>query len=204
MAYTSFFRDDEILEAAVQTLAERHVPGRPVLVWDAGCASGEEPYSLAMMLSRRLGAFFFRQVQILATDREESAFPQFEAKIRAGVYPASDLQWIPETFRAEFVEPLPDGSGRMHEELRRAIAYRQHDLLSLEPPVQGAALVVCKNVILHLPSHRRDQVVAMFHTALEPGGLLALDRHQELPEGCDGLFRQVRPDLALFQKVEAP
>lgn len=201
MAYTSFFRDDEILDAAVQALAQTHTPGRPLQVWDAGCASGEEPYTLAMMMARRLGPFFFRQVRILATDREESHFPQFEAKIREGVYPAADLQWIPEEFRAEFVEPLPDGSGRMHEELRRAIDYLQHDLLTLEAPVRDASLVVCKNVILHIPAHRRTEVVAMFNESLLPGGLLALDRHQELPEGCREAFQPVAGDLALFRKV---
>lgn len=201
MAYTSFFRDDEILDAAVQALAKAYTPGRSLQVWDAGCASGEEPYTLAMMLSRRLGPFFFRQVRILATDREESDYPQFEAKIRQGIYPATDLQWIPNSFRAEFVDPLPDGSGRMHEELRGAVDYLQHDLLSLEAPIQGASLVVCKNVILHLPAHRRAAVVDMFNQTLIPGGLLALDRHQELPEPCRDSFEPVHPDLALFRKV---
>lgn len=201
MAYTSFFRDQEILEPAVNELAKAYQPGRPLHVWDAGCASGEEPYTLAMMLSRRMGPFFFRQVHILATDREESPFPQFEEKIRQGIYPEADLQWIPADFRKAFVVAMADGQGQMHEDLRQAIEYRQHDLLSLAPPIAGVSLVVCKNVILHLPAHLRGQVVDMFHTALLPNGLLALDRHQDLPEENRSGFERVSEDLSLFRKL---
>lgn len=204
VAYTSFFRDADALKAIADFAMPELAHRRQIRIWDAGCASGEEPYTVAILFASRLGPFMFRNLDILATDHEESSFPQFEEKIRRACYSRKDIFWVPPELRENYF--LPTGDPELFcltDDIREKVRYMRHDLLSLVPPETGQSLIVCKNVIMHFPPAGQEAVLGMFHASLESGGYLALDGYQAMPEACGGLFARVAPGFPLYRKVEA-
>lgn len=201
MAYTSFFRDAEVLGAIGSIVVPWASAQQEIKIWDAGCATGEEAYSIAMIFAERLDPFTIRNLRILATDREESSFPQFEAKIVRGQYHRQDLIWVPETLRSTYFSPTQVlDQFEAVAILRDCIHYQRHDLLTLEPVDTGFALVVCKNVLMHCPEPKQHLVIDMFWRALRPGGYLAFDCFQALPAQNQHQFEQAERGVQLFRK----
>ncbi len=162
---------------------------------------GPEPYSLAIVLAESMGHFAFRNVHIEATDYEEQE--NFGKIIEMGVYPADQVQRIPpEIFSKYFVPAEQEGQFRIIDSIRQSIHFQKHDLLSLKPIGEGFHLIVCKNVLLHFQPAERTKVIRMFHSALAPGGYLATERTQEMPEELSGHFHQISPEGQLFEKME--
>jgi chemotaxis protein methyltransferase CheR len=203
MAFTFFFRDLHVLELA----ADYTVPalsGRSYgKVWDAGCAMGPEPYSLAMVFAERMGQFAFHNFRLNATDLDSCG--QFGPTIVKGIYPDSELERIPEPYRSKYFEPTDQqGFSKVVEGIRSRIRFEQHDLLSLRPIGESFSLIICKNVLLHFPAEARTQVIRMFHGALAPGGYLAMEQTQPMPECLSAHFERVVCNAQLFRKVSAP
>ena len=199
MAFTFFFRDTQTLEMIAQYALPTLKQNRYIRVWDAGCAMGPEPYSLAIIFRENMGHFLFRNVQIHATDIDES---NFEAIITRGVYSEQELGRIPRDIFARYF--TPDGAPgyfQIAEELRQAVRFRRHDLLSLQPTREDFGLIVCKNVLLHFTAEQRVQVIKMFHRALSDGGYLVMEQTQKLPSEVSPHFRQVTEAAQLYQKV---
>lgn len=201
MAFTFFFRDLHVL----RLLAEHLVPsvmGRSyVRVWDAGCAMGPEPYSLAIVLAERMGQFAFNNLRIHATDIDECG--TFGNTIVESVYPVAELERIPEDLRERYFEPSGPGTARLISRIRNAVRFERHDLLSLRPVATGFSMVMCKNVLLHFSAQQRIEVIRMFYQALASGGLLVMEQTQKLPEELAGCFERVAHDGQLFRKIEA-
>ena len=201
MAYTSFFRDADALAGISDVVIPALAHWRSIRVWDAGCATGEEPYTLAMVFAARLRPFPFRNLDILATDYEESSFPQFAAQIAAARYSRKDIFWVPEPFREAYLVPTGDPEQfEVAAEVREKVRYIQHDLLTLEPPETGQSLIVCKNVLMHFSPEDQVRVLEMFHRCLAPGGYLAMDGNQALPAVFAGRFLAIGPGVPVFQK----
>lgn len=198
MAFTFFFRDMHTLK-----LIEEHV--FPALktrmyldIWDAGCAHGPEPYSMAILLHENMGEFMFRNVRIYATDIHR----QFGDVIGRGVYPEEQIKRIPPDKRRQYFSPADEpGHFLIAEPIRKAVTFQHHDLTSCSPIKSGFGLVVCKNVLLHLTPEQRVNVIRMFHSALSPGGYLATEQTQKMPDELRGMFRQVTKDAQVFQKT---
>ena len=200
MAFTFFFRDLTPLTYAVKHLVENAMGRSRVRVWDAGCAMGQEPYTLAILLAESMGAFAYRNLEIFATDYDQPLLKTLEA----GVYAGDELQRIPRELFDKYFEPAgANGHFRVVERVRDRVQTRHHDLLSLAPVRDGFSLVVCKNVLLHFQHSERVEVIRMFHRALEFGGLLVMEHTQKLPSEAAHLFTQIVPDAQLFRKIEA-
>lgn len=206
MAYTSFFRDADVLDAIGSMVVPWASAFPDIRIWDAGCATGEEPYSVAMIFAERLDPFTIRNLRIYATDREESDFPQFASRIAGGRYHRTDLVWVPEQMRSTYFRATGEADlFEVVDSLKNCVRYQRHDLLTLEPIDDGFSLVVCKNVLMHCPKDQQGAVVDMFFQALRPGGFLALDRFQALPEENRHQFEQALPGVQLFRKrAETP
>jgi chemotaxis protein methyltransferase CheR len=202
VAFTFFFRDQHVLDSIVEHVVPS-VLGRSVIrVWDAGCASGEEAYSVAMMLFENLWPFASGNLRIDATDIEENS--QFAKTIATGIYASELLKGSPhQELLAKYSGPAErPGYVEFDSALRNCISYQRHDLLSLRPIGNNFSLVVCKNVLLHVTYEQRVGIIKMFHEALSAGGYLALDELQELPEEVAPLFVRVLADGKLCRKVE--
>lgn len=197
MAFTFFFRDAQTL----QTLVEAAVPALRgqafIRIWDAGCAHGPEPFTLAMMLRERMSDFLFHNVTIHATDVD----PSFAASLASGVFAEQEVRRMPRGLLARYFEPGPSpGTFRVVEEVRRRVTFERHDLLSLVPVRHELSMIVCKNVLLHFEEPDRVDVLRMFHAALRADGLLAMEHTQKLPEELAGHFHPLAPHVQVYRK----
>jgi len=203
MAFTYFFRDKLTLELVIRHILPTLRTQRYINIWDAGCAHGPEPYSLAIMLRESMSRMLFRNVRIYATDIDTC--DQFGRIITEGIYPEGEIKRMPRQIREKyFVETDPPGGHRLVDEIRARVSFVKHDLLSLEPVRTGFSLIVCKNVLLHFNAQQRVNVIRMFHSALRDGGFLVTEQTQKLPrENKDG-FEPIITAGQIFKKVEFP
>jgi chemotaxis protein methyltransferase CheR len=202
VAYTSFFRDADALKAIADLVIPELSQSREIRVWDAGCATGEEPYTLAILFASRMGPFAFRNLDILATDHEESSFPQFAERIRDARYSRNDVFWVPQALRELYFVPTEDPEAfRLTQEIRERVRFRKHDLLSCVAPETGQSLIVCKNVLMHFSEEQREGVLEMYYESLEPRGFLVLDGNQALPPSFRGRFGRVEEGLPLYRRA---
>lgn len=176
---TSFFRDPEAFTVLATTvlpaLLEQKRAGEVVRVWVAGCSSGEEAYSLGMVLHEAL-----RQVgkpctiQIFATDLDDQAI----AVARRGLYPAGIAADVtPERLQRYFTHE--EGAYRISKELRDLVVFARHDLL-LDPPFTRLDLLSCRNLLIYLELHAQQRLLRVFHYALRAGGVLFLGASETL------------------------
>ena len=199
MAFTFFFRDSETLELAIED-ALPSLRGRAFIhIWDAGCADGPEPYTLAILLRERMSEYVFRNVQIHATDLDSS----FAKMVTSGTFADQEVKRVPaEIFQKYFRPASQPGFVEVVPEIRTKVTFLQRDLLSLRPVREGLSVIVCKNVLLHFDEAQRINVLQMFHQALQPGGTLVMDRTQKLPTALADRFQQVAPYDQVFRKLD--
>ena len=201
MAFTFFFRDQQVLERVVEHVLPGLAGRSHPRLWDAGVAMGQEPYTLSIMFAERMGRFAFQNLRIEATDVENTG--HFARMIEAGLYPREELSRLPEGILEKYFEPNGQpGFFRVIDSIRRPVVFQQHDLLSFEEIGHGYSLVLCKNVLLHFQAIERVEVLRMFHRALAPRGILATEQTQEMPPELASLFQRVVPGAPLYRKVE--
>lgn len=176
---TAFFRDPEAWghlshEVIPALLAERG-PDDPIRVWSAGCASGEEAYSLAMTLAEALGPERFRQrVKIYATDVDDEAL----AQARHASYAERDLQSLPAEFATRYFEHQ-NGRYSFRKDLRRSVIFGRNDLVQ-DAPISRIDLLVCRNTLMYFNQETQSRILGRFHFALVPKGVLFLGKAEML------------------------
>jgi len=200
MAFTYFFRDAQTLELLIDRALPTLSGQAFIRIWDAGCAHGAEPYTLAMLLRERMSDYVFRNVRIHATDVD----PQFGPQIASGIFAEQEVKRIPYPIRYRYFQ-VTDQRGQVQvvDELRAKVSFAHHDLLSLAPPREDFSLIVCKNVLLHFDEVERRQVLRMFHRAMRPGGLLATEHTQKMPESLDSLFEPISSYAQIYRRLDA-
>ena len=174
MAFTYFFRDQQTLDLVQEHVIPVMKTGHYMRIWDAGCAMGPEPYSLAIMIKENMGSFLFRNVRILATDIDNSNL--FGKIMQEGIYSKEETGIIPVTIFTKYFSPIENKPEHfiISEEIRRSVEYLRHDLLSFQAPRSGFYLIVCKNVLLHFKEEDQAGVIEIFHGALDSGCCLAI------------------------------
>lgn len=199
ISVTNFFRDAK----AFSGLEERIVPAifagktseDQVRIWVAGCATGEEAYSIAMLCAEQVATIFDApKVQIFASDIDEAAI----ATAREGLYTLNDAADVsPERLRRFFNR---DGDGyRVRREIREMILFAHHNFLK-DPPFSKLDLVTCRNVLIYLNSTAQDRVLQTFHFALKLKGYLFLGSSESV-NGTD-LYTVNSRDHHIFQARE--
>ncbi len=199
---TAFWRDAESWAYLAQEIVPRIVRAKGqnelLRVWSVGCASGEEAYTLAIILAEALGDKAFRdRVKIYATDVDEEALGQ----ARHAGYSADDLQGIPEARRDQYFE---QGSGRFafRNDLRRSVIFGRHDLIQ-DAPIGRLDLLVCRNTLMYFNAETQARILARFHFALNDDGYLFLGKAEMLlTHGA--LFAPVELRHRVFQKAPRP
>lgn len=197
MAFSFFFRDVPALEAAAQAMVEETQGQTRVRVWVAGCAMGQEVYTLAILLAEKMNYFAFQNLTIFASDIEKD----FGRIIELGEYEWGDIERIPDNYREKYFSPTGrPGVFVVSSSLRSRVTFVHHDLLTLKPVCEGASLIVCKNVLLHFQPHERIDVFRMFHRSLAEGGVLANENTQKLPDEVGHLFGQISNQSQVYRK----
>lgn len=200
MAFTYFFRDRQTLDMIQKHVVPELISRRFIHIWDAGCAMGPEPYSLAITLRENMGRMIFRNVTIHATDIDNSDL--FEKIIYDSVYPIEQLRRIPQDIFDKYFEPADQPNHfRIIEEIRKCIEFQRHDLLSMQPVRKDNILIVCKNVLLHFNEKERIDVISMFHESLEKDGFFVIEQTQKIPAELESMFERVVPNAQVFRKV---
>ncbi|MBY6042572.1 chemotaxis protein CheB [Phaeobacter italicus] len=198
ISVTRFFRDKEEfkhLRKMLQQLLKDRGPG-PLRIWIAGCATGEEAYSVAMVLAEVLGeptSQFKSNVQIFATDIDKDAL----RVARTGVYPLSALNDIPSELADKYLVRQTDGV-KVIDNLRNAVLFSDHNVCQ-DPPFQKVDLICCRNLLIYFGTALQQRVMSRFHYALAPHGLLFLGTAESIA-GSDELFVQDREATHVYHK----
>ncbi|HEY0511040.1 MAG TPA: CheR family methyltransferase [Thermoanaerobaculia bacterium] len=176
---TAFFRDPQSWEVIRERLLPRILEEKgkdlPVRCWSAGCASGEEAYTLAILLADALGdQEFRRRVKIYATDVDEEAL----AQARQGSYPAAQLAEVPEELVERYFEKAGDRRV-FRTDLRRSLIFGRHDLVQ-DAAISRLDLLVCRNTLMYFNAETQAKILARFHFALNRTGYLFLGKAETL------------------------
>jgi chemotaxis protein methyltransferase CheR len=201
MAFTFFFRDEQILALAVEQLVPFAMGRKNVYILNAGCAMGMETYTFAILMAEKMGKFALRNVKILAIDIDEENV-DFGKTVREGVYHKDHLQRIPEGLFEKYFSPAekPDHF-IISDDLRNLVTFQKHDLLTLKPIRDDFSLIICKNVLLHFNQQQRVEVLNMYYNTLLTGGLLAMENTQNMPDELKGKFKKVVDFAQLHEKI---
>ena len=197
---TAFFRDP----AAWKFLADRIIPQllagngsgeEPIRIWSAGCASGEEVYSLAMLLCEAAGKDVFRQrFKIYASDADEDALTM----ARQAAYSAKQVADVPDDLREKYFE-LVGSRYVFNAEVRRALIFGRHDVVQ-DAPMSRLDLLVCRNTLMYFNLETQRRILNRFNYALKPGGILFLGKAEMLLLHS-GLFAPVDMRNRIFSKI---
>ena len=201
---TSFFRDSEAFKALEEKVIPQLFAGKPagavIRVWSPGCSTGEEAYSLAILLQERLEAMKQTfKVQVFATDIDSRAINA----ARAGVYPAGIAADVTPERLARFFSHDPDGGVyRIQKGIRDLLVLSEQDVIK-DPPFSKLDLISCRNLLIYMGAELQKELIPLFHYALNPGGALFLGTSETVGEFLD-LFAPLDRKWKLYQrKAEA-
>lgn len=198
---TGFFRDPEAFSALEQRviprLFEGNPPGSTIRAWLPGCSTGEEAYSLAILIQERLSELKQHyNVQIFATDIDGEAI----ATARRGLYPESILDGIPPERRHRFFREEESGVYRINKAIRDMLIFSEQNLIK-DPPFSRLDLISCRNLLIYLNADLQKKLIPLFHYALKPGGMLFLGASETVGEFGD-LFAALDRKHKLYQRKE--
>uniref|UniRef100_I2PZZ5 Sensory/regulatory protein RpfC n=1 Tax=Desulfovibrio sp. U5L TaxID=596152 RepID=I2PZZ5_9BACT len=200
---TNFFRDEEAFEVLARTVISKIITGKPeaetIRFWVAGCSTGEEAYSLAMLLAEQMSRNGkTNRVQIFATDIDEESLEV----ARHGLFPAAiEAHVSPERLGRFFSKEGPDY--RVVKSLREMIVFAPHSLIR-DPPYSHIDCISCRNLLIYLSPDLQKKVLPMFHYSLNPQGFLFLGPSESVTEQM-GLFETVDRKWKIFQaKANTP
>jgi len=196
---TSFFRDTAawsyLQEQVLPPLLQAKPAPEPIRLWSVGCASGEEAYTLAMILTEMLGASEFRQrVKIYATDVDEEALSQ----ARHATYSQRDLEPLPTGFQARYFESIGDRY-TFRADLRRVVIFGRHDLVQ-DAPISRLDLLVFRNTLMYFNAEAQSRILSRLHFALSDAGVIFLGKAEMLLTHTD-LFTPINLSHRIFAKV---
>ncbi len=205
ISVSAFFRDSEVFAAlgkALDELIAGRQPEEPIRVWVPGCATGEEAYSIAALIAERLDpdggkGLVGGEAQIFATDLDAEAI----RIARAGVYPRAALDSMDPHLRERFFTAGRD-TVRVVKALRELCVFAEHDLLR-HPSFTHMDLVSCRNVLIYFDPQVQQEVLARFHYALAPGGLLLLGK-SECSESVQRLFEPLDGASRIYRRRDLP
>ncbi len=191
---TEFYRDAEVWDQLVAELhsvfAQRDPP--EARVWVAGCGSGEEAYTLAILLHNVIKDLERGKIQLFATDLNERSI----AKARRGIYPLESIAGLPQKWRDQYFTEN-DGHAKIRGRIRDLVTFATHNVLS-DPPFSQMDIVSCRNLLIYLKPQAHDRVLKRLHFALREGGLLVLGSAETVARQ-GRLFEEISKSLGIFR-----
>ncbi len=199
---TSFFRDPDAFAklelSIIPSLLKDNSQDKTLRVWVAGCSTGEEAYSLAILLQERV-EYIKKNVRLMifATDIDDKAI----AVARAGVYPKSIESDVSAARLSRFFNLDTDGKNyRIHKSIRDSLIFSEHDLIR-DPPFSKIDLITCRNLLIYFERDLQSKVIALFHYALTAKGFLFLGSSESVGEFAD-LYSVLDRKAKLYQRRE--
>ena len=171
---SEFYRNPEqwkILESEVfPELVKKY--GSGVRIWSAACSTGDEPYSLAMLLSKFMP---LNKIKIIATDIDEQVLD----KARMGLYRGQSLNALPDEFKTKYFTKVGDNSFQIKDEVKKCVEFKKHNLLK-DPYPTRLNLIVCRNVVIYFTEEAKDGIYKRFYDSLVPGGTLFVGSTEQI------------------------
>ncbi len=171
---SEFYRNPEqwvLLEKEVLPyLTDRF--GKNLKIWSAACSTGDEPYSLVMLLSKFVP---LDSIKIIATDIDRLVME----KARIGQYHVKSLKSLPEEFLKKYFVQVNDRTYQISDSIKRCVEFRQHDLLK-DPYPKDQDLIVCRNVLIYFTDEAKNKIYSNFHAALKKDGLLFVGSTEQM------------------------
>jgi two-component system CheB/CheR fusion protein len=197
---TEFFRDSaswqHLRAAVIPELIAAKPDDEPIRVWSAGTASGQEAFTIAMVLAEALPERdYAERVKIYATDIDEDALNT----ARQASYTAGEVSSVPADLRERYFEPA-DGRVAFRKDLRRTVIFGVNNLLD-DAPISRLDLLVCRNTLMYFTAETQAQILRRFHFALRPQGVLMLGKSEMLLSQRD-LFEPVDVKRRIFRRVD--
>lgn len=141
-------------------------------VWSAACSTGDEPYSLVMLLSKYMP---LNKIKIFATDIDE----QVISKAKTGIYRAQSLVGLPQEFKDKYFTKLGDNSYQISEDIKKCVEFKKHNLLKDDYP-KNCNIIVCRNVVIYFTEEAKNQIYRRFFDSLTPGGTLFIGSTEQI------------------------
>jgi len=192
--YTYFMREDQHYAFLVDVILPNLVPTlktKDLRIWSAGCSSGEEPYTTAMVLDNYFGtAIKDWDAKILATDIS----PQVLQMADEAVYPEDRLKNLPPNWKTKYFIKEEGDQFRVKPELKKEVIFRSFNLMEPFPFRRPFHLIFCRNVMIYFDKPTRDALIERYYDALEPGGHLFIGL-SETADKMQTRFQFVRPSI---------
>ncbi|MGE5191336.1 MAG: chemotaxis protein CheB, partial [Deltaproteobacteria bacterium] len=200
ISVTSFFRDREAWHAletkVVAPLVRSKEPDEPVRVWDIGCATGEESYSLGILLLEQLAAEQkYCPIQIFATDVDDDALEV----ARQATYPESISADVSPERLSRFFSRASESAYQISKPLRETVVFAHQNLIT-DAPFSKLDLIVCRNLLIYLDPEMQKKVISLLHFALSSGGFLFLGPSETIGRNVD-LFEPVSAKWRLYRRI---
>ncbi len=169
---SEFYRNPQQWDVLDSTVIPQLLKGKSKLkIWSSACSTGEEPYSLVMLLSK---FFPLNQISILATDIDEGAI----SKAKQGVYSAKSLDNLPKGFKETFFEKY-NGTYKINEEIKKQVIFKKFNLLKDEYP-KDCDLILCRNVMIYFTEDAKNIMYKKFHDSLSKDGVLFVGSTEQI------------------------
>jgi two-component system CheB/CheR fusion protein len=199
---TEFFRDPSawghLRDGVLPSLLAAKPEDEPIRVWSAGCASGEEAYTAAIVFAEALGeAAYSTRVKIYATDVDEEAL----AAARLAIYTRKQLEPVPEELRAQYFERA-DQRFAFRKDLRRTVIFGRNNLIA-DAPISRLDLLICRNTLMYFTAETQARILRHFHFALREDGVLMLGKSEMLISHRD-MFEAVDINRRIFRRLRRP
>ena len=200
---SEFFRDPTVWRAFQTRIMPAIIrekiqtPQRELRIWSAGCADGEEPYTIAIsVIDALLYNLKASKIEIVATDIDVQSLD----RARRGVYSPVRLKLASHSVLHRFFTPVDGGNLKLSDDVRRLVTFQRHDLFT-SPPRSGFDVITCRNVMIYFSRELQQDLFRNFYQALSSGGYLIVGKVESPPGEYGPLFKCV--DLAdrVYQKV---
>jgi chemotaxis protein methyltransferase CheR len=198
---TEFFRDkevwDEVKNVILPALFQQK---KRISIWCAGSSTGEEPYTLAILLYEAIVNHKELSGTITATDIDEVVL----AKAKAGVFEEKAIQKLTTLQIQRHFTKRPDGLYEVKPHLKELLRFRPHDLMSGVPPVRYVDLLTCRNVTIYFTDKQKDELAHLFHSALVTDGYYIMGKTEYLGRAVEDLFVAKNTSQKIFMKRDRP
>ena len=169
---SEFWRNGEQWDVLDLYILPKLLKPEGIKVWSAACSTGDEPYSLVMLLSKYLPLY---KIKVLATDIDR----QILQKAKEGIYTQRSLKGLPERYKGKYFTECSPGLAAISEDIKRCVTFKEHDLLK-EPYPVGCDLILCRNVLIYFTNEAKERIYSNFNKSLNKGGVLFLGNTEQI------------------------
>jgi len=200
---SEFFRDPDVFEYFRENCFKEIIRrkdtfnNRVIRIWSAGCAEGQETYSLAVLFKEELGEKNNFSVRIWGTDIDNDALE----KAKKAVYDLKNLKNMDRFMIEKYFTPLSNGLFRLNEEIRQMVRFSQRDLIN-DPPLKYMDIIFCRNVMIYLSHQQQELLLFKFHNSLSSKGYLVIGKVEGIWGNAREMFIPVATHKKIFQKIK--